>query len=154
MKNIILILALIFCNISTFFAQSAENSKLKISFNDFFEKDTVSLEINKNKIVNNLVITSRKSIGFADLDVTILSCNKVKIYKKLIISGKSTVSNKELNLKHKLKFKNIVNLFLTLNEKKQEFKIDLNKGKYIGLSKNDSTAELSLSQSEYPFEYD
>lgn len=153
MKKIIIIV-LIFCNISTFFAQSTGNNILKISFNDFFEKDTVSLEINKNKIVNNLVITSRKSIGFADLDIIILDCNKVKIYNKVIISGKSTTSNKEIALKRKLKFNHIINLSLTLNGKKQEFKIDIKKGKYIGLSKNDVKSEFSLSQSQNSFEYD
>ncbi|SDQ40841.1 hypothetical protein SAMN05421664_1494 [Chryseobacterium soldanellicola] len=153
MKKIISVI-LIFYSICTAFAQSVENNKLKISFNDFFKKDTISLKINKNEIISNLVITSRESIGFADLDVTILDCNKVKIYNKVIVSNTSTVSNKELILKRKLKFKSIINLSLTLNGKKQEFKIDLKKGKYIGLSKDDVKAEFILSQSEHSFEYD
>ncbi|MEG0929134.1 hypothetical protein [Chryseobacterium sp.] len=150
MKKIILLI-IIFCSISIISAQNTDNI-LKISFNDFFDKDTISLGINRNKIINGLVITSRKSIGFADLDVTVTDCNKVKIYNKLIVSGQSTVSNKEIKLKYTLKLKSKVNIFLTLNGEKQKFVIDVKKGKYIGLNKNKDRFELS--QSQYPFEYD
>lgn len=153
MRKIISFL-LILNSICSVFAQNAENNKLKISFNDFFKNDTISLKIGKNEIINNLVITSRESIGFADLDIAVLDCSKVKIYNKIIAAGKSTVLNREINLTHKLKMMNIVIIFLTLNGKGQKFKIDLKKGKYIGFDKDVDKNEFILSQSQYPFEYD
>jgi len=122
-------------------AQSNEG-KFEISFQDNFKEDFVSLRIGKCKMFNDKVLTSRE-IGFAGITITFYKPNRIVILENgnIILEKKCNINLNENLL-----------LNLKLNDKKKILKINLNIGKYIGLSKNDNNFELR--QLKVPFEYE
>ncbi|KFF15519.1 hypothetical protein [Chryseobacterium sp. JM1] len=125
-------------------AQNFEN-KFQVSFQDSFQKDTVSLRIGKCEVINNKVLISRE-IGFTGVRVELHELNKIIVFE----NGNTILEKKcSFNLSKDLKF------YFILNKKKSSLDINLNNGKYIGLSKNKKEGEaFILQQLKRPFEYD
>lgn len=122
-------------------SQKNMNSYLEIDFQDFFKSDTVSLSINQYLIFSNKALNSDFSTGITDVKVKIYKYkNKgfVKLDNDSIVIGKLTEPI-------------IINAIL--NGKKNEYKVDVEGGKYIGLTNNGGN-NFKLYQSKEPFEYD
>ncbi|WP_185216803.1 MULTISPECIES: hypothetical protein [Chryseobacterium] len=122
-------------------AQKRDN-KFEISFQDHFKGDLVSLRIGKCEMFKNRVLTSRE-IGFAGIIITFFEPNKI-----VLSENGNTIFEKKCNIN----LKKEINFHLKLNNKKEILKINLNKGKYIGLNKNEDKFELR--QLTTPFEYE
>ena len=141
MKSYILYL---FFVLAVFNAKSQENKTLifRFDFQDFFVKDTVSLSINGHLVLNKKVVTSDFWYGLTDAVI------RVYLYrgKGLIKIGKDSIITKRISTPIKLK--------ATVNGKESKYKINLEKGKYTGISKKDKNIyELIFYQSKNPFEY-
>lgn len=133
----------IVCIIMSCTVKSQKNmeSYLEIDFQDYFQNDTVSLSIDKYLVFANMPLNSDFSTGITDI--------QVKIYKQrkggFVKYGKSRIKIGNLT--------GLLNISVSLNGNKNEFKVDIAKGKYIGLSKKGDN-NLRLYQSKEPFEYE
>jgi len=135
----------VFFIITAFNAKSQENETVffQIDFQDFFVKDTICLSINQYSIINNKVVTSDFSTGLTDAVV------RVYRYKRsgLITIGDDSIKIKRISPPIKIK--------VSLNGRLIKYKINLEQGRYIGLSKiNRVKNELDFYQSKNPFEYE
>ncbi len=124
------------------FSQEEPSLIFQIDFQDFFNKDIISLSINDKRIVENECITSEPSMGLTKLRI---KCNKSNDQVLIQVLGKDYVQHLKLNRK--------INFKLELNGSKFTYKIDLLKGKYIGFSKRGSN-QLYLRHFQQPFMYD
>lgn len=126
------------------YAQDLE-SKFQISFQDSFHKDTVSLRIEKCEVIKNRVLISRE-IGFTGVRVELYELNKIRVFENgNIILEKKCNFNLDKDLK----------LYLVINNKKSILDINLNNGRYIGLSNNEKRKGVfKFQQVKLPFEYD
>ncbi len=126
----------LFVNINT-----DKNQTLVIHFQDFFEKDFISLKINNCNIFNNLIVKSDASTGFTGIEVKMVREER-QTYIIQYFDKKMKCTIKEKSIK----------LFIMMNAHQNKFLIDPSKGKYIGLNKmNDST--LHFIQTTKGFEY-
>lgn len=123
-------------------AQKQNNNKLEVSFQDNFNKDNVSLKIEKCQVFKNQILTS-KEIGFVGIIIQFFEPNKILVYENgdLILEKKC-----KLALNKEIKFR------LKLNGKNEVLKINLTNGKFIGI--NQDKDKFKLRQSETPFEYE
>jgi hypothetical protein len=126
---------------------------LKIDFQKNFNHDTIRLKINGHPIFNQVVISSSKIVEFADFSVYVflLNNNHFKIYS----AGNTDTKTYYKKEKIKISEKNLhsIQVSIGINENDFDYNFDLNKSKYIGLSKsiNDS---LEFLQSDRDFIYD
>ena len=110
-----------------------------LSFHDFFENDTVTCKLNNCTILENKVLNSHKVIGFTGVEL-------------IINKGKILMGNSVMKTHCLIDLKNESNVTVILNGYKENFKVDLTNGVYIGFSKNGR--RTNLIQSRIPFEYD
>lgn len=122
-------------------SQKNMDSYLEIDFQDFFKNDTVSLTINQYLVFANKTLNSDFSTGITDIRVKIYR-NKNEGFVKL---GKDSIMIGSLT--------DPIIINATLNGNNNEYKVDIEKGKYIGLS-NKGGNNFKLYQSKEPFEYD
>lgn len=127
----------------SFVLKSQKNmvSCLEIDFQDFFLNDSVSLAINQYFIFANKILNSDFSSGITDM--------RVKIYRSknesFVIIGNDSIMIGSMT--------DTIIINATLNGNENKYKIDIDKGKYIGLSKKCDDGFI-LYQSKEPFEYD
>lgn len=142
-KSVLLISILFLSSSPSKWTMSTNNefSLLEITFQDFFNKDIISLKINDCTIFNRKEITSNEILGFTDLSI------------KLIESDKVIIKDKKITLPCSITSTNTFTLKIVLNNQKETiYTINQKKGKYIGLNKIGN--ELKINQSKEPFEYD
>lgn len=122
-------------------SQKSMDSYLEIDFQDFFENDTVSLTINQYLVFENKTLNSDFSTGITDVRV------KIFRYKNegFIKLGKDSITIGNLI--------DPITIYAIINGNKNEYKIDIEKGKYLGLC-NKGGSNFQLYQSIEPFEYD
>jgi hypothetical protein len=113
----------------------------QIDFQDHFKNDTTSLEINGDKIFADSILSSEPSIG--------LTKAIVKIYP----SGKNKMQVDVFGNISLIPYSDTLYLVVTINSLRRSYRADLNKGKYIGLTKINKS-NLLFSQSIRPFQYD
>ena len=130
------------CSTSVKKMTDSNGNILQIDFQNFFDRDSVTLAINNCVILEDYLITSSKIDGFTGLSIKIGRQDR----------GKAVVSylNKKIICNH---FTGEISMSVTLNKKRLRYVIDLTKGMYVGLSKlgND---ELSFVQTDKAFVYD
>lgn len=129
------------------FAYHAQNldKKIEIAVQDFFNNDKISVSIGRCEIVKNKIITSSDT-GFGGVIGEFYEPNKMLITfyeeKKKVVEKKCNIDlGKELVV------------HLKLNDKKSILNINLNNGKYIGLSKGENN-NFKLRQKKRGFQYD
>jgi len=128
-------------------SQGNETVFFQIDFGDFFHYDTICLSINQYSIINKKVVTSDFSTGITDAIVVVYR------YKKsgLITIGKDSIKIKRISTPIKIK--------VSLNGRLSKYKINLEQGRYINLSKNKieknkiEKNKFVFYQSKNPFEY-
>jgi hypothetical protein len=125
-------------------AQNLEK-KIEIALQDFFSEDRVSVSIGKCGIIKNKILTSSDT-GFGGVIAEFYEPNKMLI---TFYEGKKTVAEKRCNIDLD---KGLV-FHLKLNNKKSILNINLNDGKYIGLSKGENN-NFKLRQKSRGFQYD
>ena len=113
-----------------------------IEFRDFFKNDTVSLSINKVRILQNKTLQSDESTGTTGEKI-ILKCNDNKYYvfhegKKIFIAD---VNQKQILLK------------VSVNMVSSTYNIDVSRGKFVGFSKSDGNS-LKMMQAAKTYIYD
>lgn len=116
-------------------------SSLEITFQNFFDKDTVRLKINDCTIIGETEITSNRILGITDLSIKLTKSNKITIKKKEVTLPCSITSTDILTLKATLN-----------NQEESIYTINQKDGKYIGFNKIEG--KLKITQSKTPFEYD
>lgn len=116
-----------------------QDNKMILSFQDFFENDTVTCILNGCIILDNKILNSRKDVGNTGLVLT-------------ISKGKILLGSTTLNTNCLIDLMNENSVTIILNGYEENFKIDLSKGIYIGFDKKGK--QLYLIQSKTPFEYD
>ncbi len=119
------------------------NNEFQVSFQDGFDNDVVSLKVENCGVIRNKILKSRE-IGFTGVRIEFYS-NKITVFENRTIIYEEKCS---LNLNKDLK------LHLILNNNKSKILINVNKGKYIGLSKNIKKDQFKFQQINRPFEYD
>lgn len=122
-------------------SQKNKDSYLEIDFQDFFKNDTISLKVNEYLICKDKILNSDFSTGITDVRIRIFTCkNKglVKFGNDSIIIGNLTEP---------------ITIIATLNGNLNECEVNLENGKYVGLS-NKGENILKFYQSKVPFEYD
>ncbi len=124
------------------FSQTEPSLIFQIDFQDFFKKDIISLSINDKKILENECITSEPSMGLTKLRVI---CYRSNNHVLIQITGKDHIQY--------IKIRRKINLMIDLNGSEIAYKIDLQKGKFIGFSKK-GINQLYLRQFRQPFMYD
>lgn len=144
MKNIFYSLCSIFicCNLFSQNLKDRQNLKMEIVFQDYFKNDTITLKVNNITIVNKAVISSN-DIGFSQLQYDFTENSIVSRYDK---------QKKYSPLLTKLKFGNIVYIKVLYNSAKENFRVNLKKGKHIGF--DISNRKLKINQSKKAFMYD
>ena len=145
MKKIIIVMALLIhsvfnCNVFCQCKKEQTQNKVQIDFRDFFEEDTISVRINNYLIVENKIITSDEVIGFAWFRIKLISPNKVSF------------DSTDMVLPCSFKLKTNVTISIILNGKEESFDVDLEKGRFLGFSKNKN--QLYFLQRQSPFFYD
>lgn len=120
---------------------NGNSSILEITFQNYFNKDTVSLKINDCVVVKRETITSNEILGITGLKINLIDKEKIQLRTENII------------LPCKIDIDDKFTLEVTLNKKVSEkFKVDIKNGKYIGFNKVEG--KIAISQSMKPFEYD
>ena len=135
----------VFLILAVFNAKSQVNTTcfFEIDFGDFFHNDTVCLSINQYSVLNKKVLTSDFSTGITDAIVEVFNY----MGSGLITIGKDSIKIKRISTPIKIK--------VSLNGRLSKYKINLEQGRYIGLSKiNRVKNELDFYQSKNPFEYE
>ena len=118
-----------------------DSKQFQVIFGDFFTNDRVTIMFNNLKIVDNCILTSDSCVGLT----------------KLMIKGQLT--DKHVIVLHNGKrFKcratnNIFDISIVMNGNRFSFPIDLGKGRFINISKNNSGG-LRLTQNVRASEYD
>jgi hypothetical protein len=136
MKNILIFLLLLISNLS--FSQTLKSLDFSISLGSIFSGDTISLEINKIKVIRN------KITGLDSL-TSLPDCGVYQNQKGLWIlnGGRETLGEK-------IEITNNITLDVYYNTTRVTKVINLKKGKFvfvdIRLNKNNSGAELSFRQ--------
>ncbi len=120
--------------------KNMEIKKISIAFQDFFENDIVSVELNKCLIVKDILLNSSKDIGNTGVVLYVDNKNRVFIGQDDIITTCNV----------KLKVENTISIIL--NGNKKTFNINLSKGSYFGFDKKGD--DVFIIQSKLPFEYD
>lgn len=125
--------------------KDSNNSEMifTIDFQDFFERDTVTLQVNNCVVFEDLILTSDKSTGITSIQVVY----NHKGYLKLLSSGKE----KEINCQLKENSEYVIKVLV--NGESNSFRVDLDKGGYLGFDKKTGN-KLQLNQSQVAFEYD
>jgi phosphoribosylformylglycinamidine (FGAM) synthase-like amidotransferase family enzyme len=139
----LLVLMLINGYSNTPFTDTAEIQTIfQVDFQDFFQHDTVTLGINGCSIFSNQLLTSDRSTGLTSAIIKGQLINNAQI--KVYFNGRSSVC---------MYSKNKIFISVILNHFENKYEVDLSKGKYIGLSKQNNH-ELFISQSKRQFIYD
>lgn len=99
-----------------------DKSTVTISFQDNFKHDLVSMKLDHVNILENELLDSNTS-GSANIQIEL----------KRVKPG--TIEAKYLNFKRRIIFKKTIRVALFLNGKESLYILDLNKGKYLELSK-------------------
>lgn len=121
--------------------QKRVESIFEIDFQDYFKNDTISLAIDSQSVVSNLIVNSDTSVGLTALSVRFF----------IIEEGVQVKYGAESVLINKLTFP--VEIILSLNGYRNKYLIDLNKGKYVGFSKKIDKS-FYFYQADEAFEYD
>ena len=121
--------------------QKRVESIFEIAFQDYFKNDTISLAIDSQSVVSNLIVNSDTSVGLTALSVRFF----------IIEEGVQVKYGAESVLINKLTFP--VEIILSLNGYRNKYLIDLNKGKYVGFSKKIDKS-FYFYQADEAFEYD
>lgn len=109
-----------------------------IDFQKHFEKDSVSLSIENNKIFENEVITTAMDVGwdYALLKIRIHRINTFKYRIKWFSAADRTGPEKSMEIDlHRIQSKKRLKLLICINGIENYVDVDLRKGKYIGISK-------------------
>lgn len=141
MRTTFELLIVFFLMVYTAQGQENMNSFLEIDFQDNFKNDTISLEIGCQSVFSNLVVNSEFSTGLTQLSIKFFF---VEEGVKVVYGAESGFINK---------FRSPVELILYLNGNRIEYSIDLDKGKYIGFSKQ-TNKSFHFYQANEAFEYD
>ena len=121
-----------------------ENMILEIDFQDFFENDTVSLTLDSCLIFKNMKITSNSVLGL----VTSISIQVYRVETNIIlVKYNKSDTYCYLDDFDKIKIK------IVINGKENQIPVNLDNGKYIGLSKGKSN-KVDAEQSKFSFGYD
>ena len=139
MLKFIMILSVL---LNTWLMDSKKEPLLVIDFQDFFNEDTVSFNIEGRSIFRNLVITSDEVLGKTDICVQVIK----ETPDAILINYKN---NEEIC---HYKSDKPMQMSVILNGRENEFYIIPTKGKYIGFSKDEDG--IDMIQSEDPFEYE
>src|ERR1700678_4389712 len=98
----------------------------QVDFQDHFQNDTVSLEINGCSIFSRKLLTSDRSTGLTSAIVEAQLTNNEQI--KINFNGQSSLCTYS---------EGKIFMSIVLNNFVKKYEIDLSKGKYIGFSKKD-----------------
>ena len=130
------------CNVGQ---QSIErySSILEIEFQNFFESDTISVEINGCLIVKNRLITSLPASGTTDLNISIFNIR----HNELAINGSDISRTCHQNLNH------IIDVVIVVNSRRNNCRIDPKLGKYYGISMGLNNT-VDIIQINRPFIHD
>ena len=120
-----------------------DESKLifQIDFQDQFKKDTVSCTLNNHIIFSRVILTSDPVLGITD--------KIVKIYTK----GKDKMEVYSNGLTSVIEYSQTLDLTITINSNKRMYTANLNKGKFLGISKAYKD-DIYVMQSARHFQYD
>lgn len=137
------ILVLFFLSACSAKGQKNMNTILEIDFQDFFKNDTVSLEIGHQSVVKNVIVNSDFSTGLTEL--------RLKVFLNedqwMVQFGTKSV---EIN-----KVAGQIEINVLLNGYLNNYNIDLEHGKYIGINKKSNSNKLfDFYQAKEPFVYD
>ena len=132
---------LIFAYIINFFLQE-EKLYMQIDFQDNFKNDTISITFQNKILLENYILNSDVVDGLTDLIIKFMKTNKkLEVFlsekRKFLFAYSNTSKN---------------HLIIKLNGKEKEMFINLKKGRYLGVMKNED--KICITQSELPFEYD
>ena len=143
MLNLLLVLLQLY--ISSNHVRSTVKEKemvFEIDFQDFFLKDTASLNINGSVIFKENQLTSDRSTGLTN------------IITKGYLQNNDTINVIFKNTAKHIEFSNNkISISLIFNHYPWQYLVDLSKGKYIGFSKKGKN-EIVFRQSLKPFVYD
>lgn len=115
---------------------------LEIHFQDFFKGDRIDFTFNKCKVFEDIQLYSDSSTGLTDIRIRIVG--KGASGYELCYSDKIVLCRSE---------DQGFDLAIKLNGNENRYTIQLDKGKYIGFSRESET-ELHFRQSLKPFVYD
>ncbi len=141
MKSVIYILSSLMLVLNSSFICHNE-IVLSIDFQDFFDGDTVSLQVEECEIFSDQELTSDGSLGLVDLEIHIARKSPTQI---LIIYNEARKT-----CTHDVGERIV--LRLVLNGQVDFFKVNPRKGRYVGFEKRRN--RIVMRQSKRPFEYD
>jgi hypothetical protein len=119
MKPFFFILCLLFSSSTVFSHTQKEDFDYSIVFGGCFEKDIVSLKINNTSIFDHYKVENENALKKGNLSLT-QSNKKIHLFY-----------NGQQRLKRKVNFSFYLDIDVTVNNRKNNFKVDLRKGKVI-----------------------
>lgn len=140
---LIAILTTVSCSLQREYARSIENS-FKIDFQEFFKNEKTTLYINDCIIFSKRKLMSDKTIGFTNMVVEFKNIDN-DIYF-FLNKKKGTKVKCQINV-------NSIDVKIIVDNTESLFNINLNKGKYLGFSK-ESNNKVQMDQSFDKFFYD
>ncbi len=138
--RLLLLILVVVLNQNLLFSQTLV---AEISFQDFFESDTISVFIEGRLVIKDEVITSEMDTGLTSLLLLLIDNGEVFVLK----------TRKDNYLLPFLRRSNILRLKIQMNGKDFLYDINLLKGIFIGFDKVKPN-QLILNQSPFPIEYD
>ena len=139
MKLTTFIVCFLFASYTAFSHPAKEDFDYSIVFGGCFEKDIVSLKINNTAIFNNYKVENKNVVKKGNLSLT--QANR-KIH--LFYNGQE-------KFKSKVNFSFYLNIDVTVNNKPNNFKVDLRKGKVIlvefcPVNNSENSKKLTIEQ--------
>ncbi len=122
-------------------SHNKETMFFEIVFQDFFSKDIVELKLNGHTVFDG-ELTSDKVLGVTNIRILGYENEKKSCSVKLI--------NKSIEFDLE---KGKLNLEVFINKSSKKIEVDLAKGKYIGISKQNEN-NVYIAQSMRPFVYE
>lgn len=123
--------------------KSSDEMVFTIDFQDFFDDDEISLQINNCVVFEGLHLKSDPSTGITNVQVILTHKGNLKLLQ----------SSKEKEIDCRLNERSEYVIEVVVNGNQNSFILDLNKGRYLGFDKKENNA-VQLNQSHTAFEYD
>jgi len=176
MKNIFVFFLIYIVVICSSFGQCNKkqiSNKMKTACQDWFQidlqdhlkNDTITIYVNGCLILENEVLRSNLSTGYAGIDIVLTNNTRSVLIKRASASFFDCPYWPDvfygyppdsiiIDLPCLIVWKSTVRISVILNGNEENFDVDLSKGIYIGIGRRGRRLPLWLEQSKAPFIYD
>ncbi|SFF54213.1 hypothetical protein [Thermoflexibacter ruber] len=146
MKKIIFIFFVFLFGYKNAYAQDF----ITLDFQSFFLKDTVSLLLNDKSVFKNQILNTEEWSGLTKMQILITKISKRKYYVSLINSPTDYKISHLLNID----FKKSTSIKIIINSLNFVEKININKGRYFGITYDNENKKIIIKQQKELFYYD